>query len=85
MNTPIQGTAADIMKIAMNKVYRALKEKYPEAMLVMTVHDELIIECSEKDAGGVSDLLKTEMDSAVKLKVPLLSEVNSGKDWLEAK
>lgn len=85
MNTPIQGTAADIMKIAMNKVYRALKEKYPEAMLVMTVHDELIIECSEKDAGGVSDLLRTEMDSAVKLKVPLLSEVNSGKDWLEAK
>ncbi|MBO4407930.1 MAG: DNA polymerase I [Clostridiales bacterium] len=85
MNTPIQGTAADIMKIALNKVYRSLKERFPEALLVMTVHDELIIECDEKDAGPVSDLLKSEMDSAVKLKVPLLSEVNSGKDWLEAK
>ena len=85
MNTPIQGTAADIMKIAMNKVYRALKKRFPEAMLVMTVHDELIIECSEKDAAAVSELLKSEMDSAVKLNVPLLSEVNSGKDWLEAK
>ena len=85
MNTPIQGTAADIIKIAMNKVYRALSEKFPNAKLVMQVHDELIIECDESDAQAVSVLLKEEMESAINLAVPLTADVHSGSNWLEAK
>ena len=85
MNTPIQGTAADIIKIAMNKVSKALEERFPEAKLVMQVHDELIIECPPEIADECAALLKEEMEGAASLKVPLVAEVNSGKDWLEAK
>lgn len=85
MNMPIQGTAADIIKIAMNKVYKALKSEYPTAKLVMQVHDELIVECDEADSKGVSELLKREMESAANLSVPLEAECNTGKDWLSAK
>ena len=85
MNTPIQGSAADIIKIAMNKVYRALKAEYPDAKLVMQVHDELIVECDEKDAEGVAGLLKREMESAVSLDIPLIADCGIGKNWLEAK
>ncbi len=85
MNTPIQGSAADIIKIAMNKVYRALKAEYPDAKLVMQVHDELIVECDEKDAEGVAELLKREMESAVSLDIPLIADCGIGKNWLEAK
>ena len=85
MNMPIQGTAADIIKIAMNKVYKALKAQFPTAKLVMQVHDELIVECDEADGEAVSELLKSEMESAVSLSVPLVCECNTGKDWLSAK
>ncbi|MCQ2528220.1 MAG: DNA polymerase I [Saccharofermentans sp.] len=85
MNTPIQGTAADIIKIAMNKVYNALKEELPDSKLVMQVHDELIVECDEKDAQKAADLLKREMENAVELYVKLESDVHIGHDWLEAK
>ena len=85
MNTPIQGSAADIIKIAMNKVYRALKNEYPDAMLVMQVHDELIVECDEKNKDGVASLLKREMESAVSLDIPLIADCGIGKNWLEAK
>ena len=85
MNTPVQGTAADIIKIAMNKVYLALREQVPGSMLIMTVHDELIVECDLKDAELVSSILKKEMESAASLTVPLVSETGSGKNWLEAK
>ena len=85
MNTPIQGTAADIIKIAMNRVSKALEEKFPEAKLVMQVHDELIIECSPDIADDCAKLLKEEMEAAASLKVPLVAEVHIGNDWLEAK
>ena len=84
MNTPIQGTAADIIKIAMNRVFRALKSKVPDALLVMQVHDELIIECDAADRDRVSGILKREMEGACKLDVPLIADVYSGDNWLEA-
>ena len=85
MNTPIQGTAADIIKIAMNRVSRALSERLPSAKLVMQVHDELICECNEEDKDLCASILKSEMEAAATLSVPLLAEVGFGKDWLEAK
>ncbi len=85
MNTPIQGTAADIIKIAMNKVSDALEAKIPGAKLIMQVHDELIVECDEKDAKECAKLLKEEMENAVKLNVPLVADCGIGKTWLEAK
>ena len=85
MNTPIQGTAADIIKIAMNRVCKALEEQLPSAKLVMQVHDELICECEIKDKDLCASILKNEMEAAAKLSVPLLAEVGFGKDWLEAK
>ena len=85
MNTPIQGTAADIIKIAMNRVSKALAEKLPSAKLVMQVHDELICECDIKDKDLCASILKEEMEAAASLSVPLLAEVGFGKDWLEAK
>ncbi len=85
MNTPVQGTAADIIKIAMNKVYRALKAEVPSSKLVMQVHDELIVECEVNDKDLVASVLRREMESAIKLSVPLVAEANSGYNWLEAK
>jgi len=85
MNTPIQGTAADIIKIAMNRVYRRLKKDVPDARLILQVHDELIVECKETDAEAVKKLLKEEMQSAASLKVSLETDVHIGKNWLEAK
>ena len=85
MNTPIQGSAADIIKIAMNRVYRALCKEFPDAKLVMQVHDELIVECDAKDQDGVARLLKREMESAVSLDIPLIAEPGIGDNWLTAK
>ena len=85
MNTPIQGTAADIIKIAMNRVYRALKNELPGAKLVMQVHDELIVECDEKDGPAAQHILKREMEDAMELSVPLVADVHTGTNWLEAK
>ena len=85
MNTPIQGTAADIIKIAMVKVYNALKEKCPEATLILQVHDELICEVPEEHAQTVAQILKEEMENAVKLSVPLRADVKIGKSWYETK
>ena len=85
MNMPIQGTAADIIKIAMIKVYLRLKREVPEAHLIMQVHDELIIEAPESRKEDVEKLLKAEMENAVKLSVPLTVDVHSGKTWYETK
>ena len=85
MNMPIQGTAADIIKIAMIRVYERLKAEYPEAKLIMQVHDELIIEAPEKDAESIVSLLKDTMENACKLAVPLTVEVESGKTWYDTK
>ena len=85
MNRPIQGTAADIIKIAMIKVYDALQEKYPSAKLILQVHDELIIECSRRDAEGVAKLLKECMESAADLKVKLIVAENTATNWYDLK
>ena len=85
MNTPIQGTAADIIKIAMVKVFKALKEKLPEASLILQVHDELICEVPEEFKDKAAEILKTEMENAVSLSVPLRADVKIGKSWFETK
>lgn len=83
MNTPIQGSAADIIKIAMIRVYRRLKRELPEAKLILQVHDELIVEAPENSAELALNILKEEMQSAVTLSVPLLVDAKSGKSWFE--
>ena len=83
MNTPIQGTAADIIKLAMIKVFDRLeKEKLP-ARLILQVHDELIVEAEEDCAEQVAKLLKEEMESCIKLDVPLIADVKIGKTWFD--
>ncbi len=85
MNTPIQGSSADIIKLAMIKVSNRLKNENLDAKLILQVHDELIVEVKEEQAEIVKNLLKEEMEKAVDLKVPLLAEANIGKSWYEAK
>ncbi|PHV71450.1 DNA polymerase I [Sporanaerobium hydrogeniformans] len=85
MNTPIQGTSADIIKIAMVKVYQRLKKEKRKSRLILTVHDELLIEAHLTEVEAVKKLLKEEMEQAVKLLVPLEVEVHSGENWLEVK
>lgn len=85
MNAPIQGAAADIIKLAMVKVYRRLKQELPEARLILQVHDELILEVPESQAKEAEKLLKEEMESAVEMAVPMTVDVHSGKSWYDAK
>lgn len=85
MNAPIQGTAADIIKMAMVKVYNSLKKECPAARLILQIHDELIVEAPNEDAQKAADILKREMESAVKLNVPLLADVKIGKSWYDTK
>lgn len=85
MNTPIQGSAADIIKIAMNRVDKRLKESGFSAKLILQVHDELLIEAPIEEKEDVIKLLKEEMEAATDLKVPLLADVHSGSTWFEAK
>lgn len=84
-NAPIQGTAADIIKIAMIKVFDTLKKEVPDAKLILQVHDELIVEARAENAEKVCKILEKEMKSAAKLKVELKSDAHTGKNWLEAK
>ena len=84
-NAPIQGTAADIIKLAMIKVFDTLKREVPSAKLILQVHDELIVECDKKDAETVSGILKTEMENAAHLSVKLIADAHFGKTWLESK
>ena len=85
LNTPIQGTAADLIKLAMIRVDKALAEHYPQANLLLQVHDELIVECPEEIAPQVAELIHTEMENVASLSVPLLAEAKWGKSWYEAK
>jgi len=85
MNAPIQGSAADIIKAAMLKVEKALREEVPAARLVLQVHDELIVEAPETHAEAVAALMKREMESAAEMAVPLCVEVGFGKSWYNAK
>lgn len=84
MNSPIQGTAADIMKIAMINIHRELRSSGIDAKLILQVHDELIIEADESCADQALDILKREMENAIKCNVPLDVEAHIGKNWFEA-
>ena len=83
LNMPIQGAAADIIKLAMVRVHRQLKEADLAARLIMQVHDELIVECPETEADQVKTILVREMEGAWPLSIPLIAEAHSGKSWLE--
>ena len=85
MNMPLQGSSADIIKVAMLNVYNKLKEGNYKAKLVLQVHDELVIDCPEEEKDEVAKLLKTEMENAVSLAVPLTVEIGIGKSWYETK
>lgn len=85
LNMPVQGAAADIMKLAMVRVHRRLKREGLRARLLMQVHDELIVECPAAEQAQVEHLLTEEMEQAVNLSVPLIAEAHSGKNWLAAK
>lgn len=85
LNMPIQGTAADLMKLAMVRVERRLADEGLAAQLIMQVHDELIVECPEDEAARVQALLEEEMSGVMTLAVPLPAEAHCGKNWLTAK
>ncbi len=85
MNTPIQGTSADLIKMAMINVYRKFKEENLNAHLILQVHDELIVESDEKDSKRASEILHDEMTDVYKMRVPLIADVNRGASWYDAK
>ena len=83
-NTPIQGTAADVIKLAMVRVWRRLRDEKMESRLILTVHDELIVEAPEAEAEKATAILREEMEGCVQYAVPLSTDVHTGKNWLEA-
>lgn len=83
MNAPVQGTAADIIKMAMVRVYKRLQKELPDARLILQIHDELIIEADERDAEAAAKILGEEMRGAARLDVPLTADVRIGKSWYE--
>ena len=85
MNSPIQGTAADIIKIAMNKVYDEMKLRSLKSLMIAQVHDELVFDCPEDEVEIMKKIVEEAMASAVKLSVPLAVGIASGKNWFEAK
>ncbi|MGN1062270.1 MAG: DNA polymerase, partial [Candidatus Scatosoma sp.] len=84
MNMPLQGTAADVVKIAMLRVYQRLKKEGLQAKLILQVHDELVVDCPESEREKVKDILKYEMEHAAELSVPLEAEAGAGKSWYDA-
>lgn len=85
MNTPIQGSAADIIKLAMVKVYNELKNKDLKSKLILQVHDELILNVHKEELEEVKNIVKESMEGAIKLNVPLEVDINTGSNWYEAK
>lgn len=85
MNTPIQGTAADIMKIAMIDVFNRLKKEGLQSKIVLQIHDELIIEATKEEQEQVAKILKEAMENAIKLEIPLKVELSTANNWYEAK
>jgi len=84
LNMPVQGAAADIIKLAMVNVSRRLKAENLRARLILQVHDELIVECPSDEAQKVKEILEYEMENAVKLSVPLTVDAHIGRSWAEA-
>jgi DNA polymerase-1 len=85
MNTPIQGTAADIIKLAMVAAYRAIKDAGLKSRILLQVHDELVIETTEEELSKVQEILRGAMEKIVSLSVPLPIDIHYGKNWAEAK
>ena len=85
MNAPVQGTAADIIKLAMILVSREMKQRRLRARLILQVHDELLIECPPEELGEVTELLRDCMEKAYPLRVPLVAEVHTGESWYDTK
>ena len=85
MNSPIQGTAADIIKLAMINVFEKIKDKNLKSKLVLQIHDELIIDCVKEEKQIIEVLLKEEMERAAKLKVPLTVSLGEGKNLDDCK
>jgi DNA polymerase-1 len=85
MNSPIQGSAADIIKLAMIKVYRELTRQKTKSRLILQVHDELVIQTHKSELETIKKLLEENMENAVKLSVTLTSEVSTGKNWYDLK
>lgn len=85
MNAPIQGTAADIIKVAMNNVYKKLKSENMKSKLIMQVHDELIVEVEPGEEERAKEIVKEAMEHVIKLKVPLDIDMNIGLSWYDAK
>ena len=83
-NTPIQGTAADVIKLAMVQVWKRLRDEKMESRLILTVHDELIVEAPQAEAEKAAQILREEMEGCVQYAVPLSTDVHAGKNWLEA-
>ena len=85
LNTPIQGSAADILKLAMIKIYNLLKEKKLKTKMILQVHDELIFDVPNDELDSVQELVKDTMENIYELSVPLKVGMSYGKDWYEAK
>ena len=85
MNTPIQGTAADIMKIAMINVLKEIKTRNLKSKIILQVHDEMMIEAPLEEAEEIKKILKDKMENAVKLNVPLVAEISEADNWYECK
>ena len=85
LNTPIQGTAADILKIAMVKLYNEFDKNKISSKIVVTVHDELVVDCKKSEFDKVKSIMKDVMENIIKLDVPLIVDINYGEDWYQAK
>ncbi|MBA7526264.1 DNA polymerase I [subsurface metagenome] len=84
INAPIQGSAADIIKIAMINIHKKIKEKQLKSEMILQVHDELVFDVPEKEIDIISDIVVSEMQNAIKLDVPLTVDWGTGRNWLEA-
>jgi len=85
INSVVQGSAADLIKVAMNNVHQRLADEFPDARLLMQIHDELVVETTKNDAEQVRDVLVDVMESAMKLDVPIVADASIGKNWFECK
>lgn len=84
INAPLQGSAADIIKVAMIRLHARLGEASPQARMILQVHDELVVECPQEEADHVADIMRQTMEQAVRLKVPLTVDIGSGGNWFDA-
>ena len=84
VNTPVQGSAADLIKIAMIRIQKRINDENLPLRMMLQVHDELVFECPREQVEELSAMVKSEMEGAMELKVPLIASVGFGKNWLEA-